>query len=252
MIEYEVRKKSVDWIEQFNGAKRGSGAHKKIIDTFNSYKGFTRYKMTLSDAWCAATASAALYAVGQVEIFPCYECSCGRMIELAKKSGTWVENDGYIPKIGDKVLYDWDDNGSGDCKGAPEHIGTVVSVKNGYMDIIEGNMGTGYVGHRKLEINGRYIRGFITPDFAKLATPEKPTLEKKGYKIGDKTIGVLAFKELLLKAKKQKLITVKVDENKTFGKGTQKAVNQLLKKWGYKKTGIAGEKFIKKISEKLK
>ena len=252
MTEYEVRQKSVKWIEQFAGAKQGSSGHKKIIDTFNSYKGFTRYKMTLSDPWCAATASAAMYAVGQVEPFPCYECSCGAMITKAKAAKIWVENDGYIPKTGDKVLYDWDDNGKGDNKGDPEHVGTVVSVKDGYITTIEGNMGEGKVGYRKIEINGRYIRGFITPNFKKLATPEKPILDKKGYKKGDKTIGVLAFKELLLLAYKQKLVTVKVDENKIFGNGTEKAVNQLLKKWNYKQTGTAGEKFIKKLKAQLK
>ena len=252
MTEYEVRQKSVKWIEKFNGAKQGSAGHKEIIKTFNAYKGFTRYKMTLSDPWCAATASAAMYAVGQVELFPCYECSCGRMIELAKKAGIWVENDAYVPKPGDKVLYDWDDNGKGDCKGAPEHVGTVVSVKDGYIDVIEGNMGSGYVGHRKLAVNGKFIRGFITPNFKKLATAEKPTLDKTGFKKGDKSIGVLALKELLLIAKKKGILTQGVDENGSFGGGTHKAVNELLKKWNYKQTGIAGEKFIKKLTAKIK
>ncbi len=59
------------------------------------------------------------------------------------------------------------------------------------------------------------------------------------------------MKELLALARKKKIIKTKVDENKTFGDGTQKAVNELLKKWGYKQTGIAGEKFIKKLKSEL-
>lgn len=71
-------------------------------------------------------------------------------------------------------------------------------------------------------------------------------LDKKGYKRGDKSLGVLALKQLLLQNK------AKVKNDKGFGAGTEKAVNKLLKKWGYKPNGIAGEKFIKKLSKKLK
>jgi hypothetical protein len=251
MTEKQLRQKPVDWLEKRNGCKKGSEEHKGIIKTFNDSGLCERYKMTVNDPWCATAASAAMIAVGLASIFPCVECSCSAMIEKAKKAKIWQEKDNYVPKTGDKVLYDWDDNGKGDCNGAPEHVGTVVSVKDGTIDVIEGNIGAGVMGHRKIAVNGRYIRGFITPDFAKLATKEKPTLEKKGYKKGDATRGVLAMKELLALARKKKIIKTKVDENKTFGDGTQKAVNELLKKWGYKQTGIAGEKFIKKLKSEL-
>ena len=79
-----------------------------------------------------------------------------------------------------------------------------------------------------------------------------PTLDKTGYKKGQKTIGVLALKQLLLLAKDNGLITAKLNNDNVFGNGTQKAVNELLKKWGYKQNGIAGKKFIKKISAALK
>ena len=79
-----------------------------------------------------------------------------------------------------------------------------------------------------------------------------PTLDKTGYKKGQKTIGVLALKQLLLLAKDKGLITAKLNNDNVFGNGTQKAVNELLKKWGYKQNGIAGKKFIKKIGAALK
>lgn len=82
------------------------------------------------------------------------------------------------------------------------------------------------------------------------ASPQ--VLDKKGYKKGNKTIGVLALKQMLLIAYKKKLITKKVKNDKGFGEGTEKAVNQLLKKWGYKQNSIAGEKFIKKLGILLK
>ena len=34
-----------------------------------------------------------------------YECSCSELIKLNKD--LWVEDDNYLPKIGDLVLYDW-------------------------------------------------------------------------------------------------------------------------------------------------
>ena len=83
-------------------------------------------------------------------------------------------------------------------------------------------------------------------------TKKLPTLEKSGYKKGDKTSGVLALKEMIIIAKARKLHNVTLDENGIFGDGTEKAVNALLKKWGYKQTSIAGEKFIKKLASAIK
>lgn len=80
----------------------------------------------------------------------------------------------------------------------------------------------------------------------------KPTLDASGYKKGDSTIGVLSFKQLLITAYNKKLVTVKVDNNTTYGEGTAKAVNQLLKKWGYTQNGIAGANLIKKLGEAVR
>lgn len=77
------------------------------------------------------------------------------------------------------------------------------------------------------------------------------TLDTDGYKQNDKDLGVLALKELLLLAKAKGLHTYSMDENNTFGDGTKKAVNSLLKKWGYKENGIAGTNFIKKLKSCL-
>ena len=59
---------------------------------------------------------------------------------------------------------------------------------------------------------------------------------------------MLATKELLIQAYSKKLISTKVLEDNGFGEGTEKAVNELLKKWGYKQNGIAGANFIKKLA----
>lgn len=169
MTEKELRQKPVDYLAQYVGIKEGSAEHKAILAVFNNSGLCTRYKMTVNDAWCATGASAAFIATGLSDIFPCVECSCGNMVELAKKAGIWVENDGYVPKTSDAVLYDWDDSGAGDCTGWPDHVGLVASVSGNTIRVIEANKSNS-VGYRNLTVNGRYIRGFITPKFSTKAT----------------------------------------------------------------------------------
>ena len=106
----------------------------------------------------------------------------------------------------------------------------------------------------------KYCPAYILPhweDFKKKCisyrakNTEKPVLDKSGYKKGDKTIGSLALKELLLIAKKLNINTFGMDENQSVGDGTVKAINYLLGKWGYKQNGIAGEKFIKRLKAEI-
>lgn len=84
------------------------------------------------------------------------------------------------------------------------------------------------------------------------STSSKKILDSQGYKKGQKSDGVLAIKELLLLAKSLKIHNQGMDENGAFGYGTQKAVNGLLKKWGYEPNGIAGDNFIKKLTAEIK
>ena len=77
-------------------------------------------------------------------------------------------------------------------------------------------------------------------------------LDTTGYKYNDNSIGVLALKEMLMLAKQLKITTQGMDENGVFGDGTQKAVNQVLKRGGYSQNGIAGENFIKYLAKLLK
>ena len=199
MTEKELRNKPVKWIEKYVGSTRGSTGHKAILDVFNKSGLCKRYTMTVNDEWCATTVSAAMIATGLTKIFPCVECSCNAMINLAKSAGIWVENDAYFPKMGDIIMYDWDDKGTGDCTGIAEHVGLVVSVANGSIKVIEGNMGNdSKVGYRTVAVDSRYIRGFITPNYKSLAAPKPKVLDKKGYEKGDKNLGVVALKLSLI------------------------------------------------------
>ena len=158
----------LDW----NGPKEGSAKHREIVDTYNKISPLPRsYRLTYSDAWCAATWSAAAQKAGYTAIMPT-ECSCYYLIEAAKRMGIWQENDAYRPEPGDGVLYDWDDGSNyatTDNTGAPDHVGTVWKVVGNTIYVIEGNKNNA-VGVRELQINGRYIRGFICPKYTEDGT----------------------------------------------------------------------------------
>ena len=173
MTEKELRQQPVNYLTGYLGIKEGSAEHKAILATFNNSGLCSRYKMTTKDAWCATAVSVAFIASGLTNLFPCVECSCGNVIELAKKAGIWVEDDAYIPDTGDAILYDWQDSGAGDNTGWPDHIGLVVSASGGKIKIIEGNI-SNTVGYRTISVNGRYIRGFITPKYFSKATTNTP------------------------------------------------------------------------------
>ena len=144
-------------------------SHEEALKIYNSQKKLPRgYKVTQKDPWCCAWVSAVLIKAG-VKIN--YECSCNELIKLNKD--IWVEDDNYLPKIGDLVLYDWQDTGVGDNKGSADHVGIVCEINSTGFKVIEGNM-SNKVGYRTLKYNGKFIRGFITPHY-----------EEKKYSKGD-------------------------------------------------------------------
>lgn len=177
MTEKELRKKYVNVLVGWVGCKESDGSHKKIIDIYNSQKSLPRgYKVKYTDSWCATTTSAGAIKAGLEDIIP-IECSCDEIIEIAKKRRIWQEKDSYVPETGDLILYDWDDNGSGNNKGSVEHIGAVVSVSDkDIIKVIEGNKSNA-VGYREIKVNGKCIRGFVTPKYSSKAT--KSTSTKK-------------------------------------------------------------------------
>lgn len=187
MTEQQLRKKYVDYAITYLGCKESDGSFKKIIDLYNSHKPLAQgYKMKYTDAWCACYVSAMAIGCGLTDIIP-LEVSCGRYITLAKQKGIWVESDSYTPKQGDLILYDWDDTGSGDAASGADHIGIVVSVSGKSIKVIEGNNGNA-VAYRTIQVNGRYIRGFVTPKYANKATSsgsQPPATSTTEHKVGD-------------------------------------------------------------------
>lgn len=162
----EVVNLATSWL----GKNESDGSYKEIIDIYNSYpkeKIPRGIKMQYNWPWCACTWSALAIALGYTDIMP-IEISCAELINRAKDMGCWEESDRYIPCPGDGIIYDWDDNGIGDNKGWPDHVGAIdyINEEVGYMTVIEGNYNNA-VKKRTISINGRYIRGFITPKYNK-------------------------------------------------------------------------------------
>ena len=149
---------------------RAITTHKEVIDLYNSNPNLPRgYKLKESDAWCAAFVSAVFIKNGYYDIA---ECSCPQMIERAKKLGIWVESDKYHPVVGDVIMYDWQDTGSGDNTGIADHTGIVINTAEKYFIVREGNK-SGGIGNRTLIYDGKFIRGFITPKYEKAAKDYK-------------------------------------------------------------------------------
>lgn len=181
--EKSLRAKVVDTARNYLGAKQGSAKHKKIVDTFNTVKP-DGWAMTYTAPWCATFASAiAILAVGKdfaKKYFP-LSANCVTIINTAKVMRIWKEADNYVPQAGDWILYDWQDTGKGDNTGSPDHVGIVETASKKEILVIEGNKNKA-VGERKVPVNGRYIRGFVVPDYAKIAK-EKNELSKPTGKL---------------------------------------------------------------------
>lgn len=146
------------------GYNEKDGSHKEIIDVYNSHKPLARgYKVTYKDAWCATFASAVAIKLGYTDIIP-PECGCGEMVKLFQKLGAWVENENRIPNPGDYIFYDWDDDGKGDNKGWPDHVGIVEKVSGDTITVIEGNYSDS-VKRRSIKVNAKKIRGYGVPKY---------------------------------------------------------------------------------------
>lgn len=264
-----VKKKAVSYL----GAREGDAKHKEILKIYNEHKPLPQgYIVKPSDSWCATYVSAMFIAAGYASIFP-IECSCRRMIEVAKKMGVWVENDAYVPDVMDAVIYDWQDNGKGDNAGNPDHIGLVMSVdkKAGTMTVIEGNYND-MVKYRVIKINSKFIRGFVTPKFNSVkAEPKKESKPKveQSKKTDDLKVDGVCGAETTRRA--QKVFKTPVDGKisnqlkayKSICKGivsaewsdTKKGGSVLVKaiqRWvGAKDDGYIGSDTIRKLQQKL-
>ena len=169
VTEDDIRKKVVNFAKQYLGYNEWDGTHRTIIDAYNAHTPRARnYKVSYYDAWCATFVSFVSISLGYTDIMPT-ECGCECMIELYKKLGRWQENDAYIPKPGDIIFYSWTDGTNyryTDLTDIADHVGIVTDCDGWTVTVIEGNKNDS-VSYQQIAVNGRYIRGYAVPNYAK-------------------------------------------------------------------------------------
>ena len=189
----KIRNQVVSTAQLFVGCVEGDERHEIIVDTYNSRTPLPRgFKMNYVAAWCATSTSAWDIMCGIADYTP-IECSCSKQIDIAKKMSIWVENDKYIPKHGDRVMYDWQNSGTGDNMNAPDHTGLIEKCENGIIVVIEGNYKDG-CNRRYIKVNDSRIRGFICPNYEAIAKHIRDSLIVAGFV--DVPRGVYFEKEL--------------------------------------------------------
>ena len=255
MTENQLRSSVVSIMKGWLGWSEANGQFKKIIDTYNNHKPLAQgYKVKYSDEWCATAVSAAFIKAELTDI-GFTECSCNRMIALYKAKGRWEEKDSYVPKIGDIIMYDWQDNGVGDNVGSADHVGLVAAINGTKLTIIEGNKGEA-VAYRSININGKFIRGYCLPDYASKASKPVETVSTATYskeafirdvqKALGATVNGIAGAETL-----NSTITLSAILNRKHE--VIRAVQRRLAALGYtsvgKIDGIAGVKFTQAVKE---
>jgi len=257
MTEQQLRELFADACAAFLGCNEADGSHRQIIDLYNKISPLPRgYKMTYHDPWCAAFPSAVGESLnlGHI-ILP--ECSCDAMINLYKAKGRWREADEYSAKVGDIVMYDWNDDGRGDNIGSADHTGVVYAETATSYRVIEGNMSDS-VDFRIIKKNGINIRGFCCPDFASAAgavdeapkpevsqpadviiVADKETVEVKlpVLRKGDVSAVVGAMQSLIM----HHGFSVGVDgADDDFGNNTDIGLRQFQRENGLTKDGVCG------------
>ena len=255
MTENQLRSNVVSIMKGWLGWSEANGKHKKIVDIYNNHKPLARgYKVQYTDEWCATAVSAAFIKAGLTDI-GFTECSCNRMIDLYKAKGRWEERDSYAPKIGDILMYDWQDNGIGDNVGSADHVGLVAAINGTRLTIIEGNKNES-VSYRSIYANGKYIRGYCLPDYASKASKPVEIVSTSTYskaafvrdiqKAFGATVDGIAGPETL-----NSTITLSAILNRKHE--AIRAVQRRLATLGYtsvgKVDGIAGVKFTKAVKE---
>lgn len=155
------------------GYSESNGKFKVIVDLYNSHKPLARgYALKYSDEWCDGFVSACAIKAGATDLIGT-EVGVGKHVEIFKQKGIWLEDGTITPNPGDIIVYNWD-KATQPNDGAPDHIGIVEIVKDGYITAIEGNKNEA-VARRTMPLKWGCIRGFARPKY----TATKPAPSKK-------------------------------------------------------------------------
>ena len=113
-----------------------------IVDENGDTKGYTRYGAWYGipyGDWCAMFVSFCLH-YASVEEMPINAC-CSSWISDLEAAGLYEVPSEYIPKAGDIIFFDWENDGRSD------HVGLVETLDGTNVTTIEGNMGNCVARH---------------------------------------------------------------------------------------------------------
>ena len=113
--------------------------------------------------WCACFVSWCANECGYIDagVIPKF-AGCTGGSDWFKNRGQWQEN-GYEPRPGDLIFFDWDNKGSsGPQDDVPDHVGIVERVENGVVYTVEGNSGDS-CRQRSYSVGHYEIWGYGTP-----------------------------------------------------------------------------------------
>lgn len=172
----DVLKVARGWI----GYSESNGKFKEILDIYNSHKPLARgYKIKTTDEWCDCFVSACAIVAGAVDIIGT-EVGCEKHVAIFKKKGIWIEDGTIKPKVGDIILFNWND-ATQPNDGSSDHIGIVEQQYGNTIVCIEGNK-NGKVARRTINVGWGYIRGFARPKYG-VSTTTATTVKKKSIDV---------------------------------------------------------------------
>lgn len=250
------------------GYSESNGKFNTILNAYNAHKPLARgYKMTTRDPWCACFVSACAIKAGAVDIIGT-EVSCTKFIEIFKKKGIWNEDGKIKPRVGDIIVFNWDD-ATQPNDGEADHIGIVERVYGGTVVCIEGNYNNA-VGRRTINVGWGYIRGYARPkydkndDAAAVQSAKMKSVDTIAREVIQGAWGSGAIRKNALTTAGYNYAEVQAAVNKMLSKGATKSVTVIAKeviagKWGngtarrnaLKRAGYDPDKVQAKVNELL-
>ncbi len=126
---------------------------KKEIGNHGGQKYWSWYGFKYRVEWCAIFVSWVADQAGVINnIVPRFSSCANQGIPWFKSMSKWRDR-GYVPKEGDIIFFDWEQDGRAD------HVGIVEKVEDDKIYTIEGNSGN-QVKSRNYKINSRDIYGY--------------------------------------------------------------------------------------------
>lgn len=181
--------------------EKGAADGSKYVRWYNGAMGS---KLSLSAAWCAIFVSWCARQAGiSTKKIPNFAgCTTGR--RLFQNLGFWKEAEGYTPKRGDLILFDWD----GDTT-LSEHVGIVTGVTETKVSTVEGNSGK-TVREKSYNRSSKVILGYASWEEKEMTEAETKKLVENGVETATK-----AMKERLEKLEQEwKLLGERMEKMK--------------------------------------